>query len=207
MTAQQPPYTSLVGAVVRLDPMEPIDAMAMFRALTHPAVWESGFSRGRAARPRNAGEMAGLCTSWSAPGRYPYTVRLCQTSEVVGTTSLLDVSLADERIHIGNTGYAPHVWGTAVNPECKLLLLTHVFDDCGYGRVKLQADAINHRSIAAIATLGAVREGVLRRHMSRADGTFRDSVVFSILREEWPAVRARLSARIALLAPDTPPRR
>jgi RimJ/RimL family protein N-acetyltransferase len=84
-----------------------------------------------------------------------------------------------------------------VNPECKLLLLGHAFDDCGFGRVKLQTDLLNLRSQAAIARLGATREGVLRRHMRRADGTFRDTVVFSILREEWPDVAAGLRARLA----------
>ncbi len=95
---------------------------------------------------------------------------------VVGTSSLGDQSLADERIHLGWTAYSPAVWATAVNPECKLLLLGHAFDDCGFGRVKIQTDVINTRSQSAIARLGAVREGVLRRHQVRADGTFRDTV-------------------------------
>ena len=83
-----------------------------------------------------------------------------------------------------------------MNPECKLLLLSHAFDDCGFGRVKIQTDILNSRSQAAIAKLGAVREGVLRRHQVRADGTFRDTVVFSILRDEWPGVRDGLLGRL-----------
>jgi RimJ/RimL family protein N-acetyltransferase len=83
-----------------------------------------------------------------------------------------------------------------VNPACKLLLLAHAFDDCGFGRVKIQTDLDNTRSQAAIARLGATREGVLRRHMRRADGTFRDTVVFSLLKDEWPGVRTRLLARL-----------
>ena len=88
--------------------------------------------------------------------------------------------------------YGSRWWGTQVNPECKLLLLGHAFD-CGFGRVKIQTDAVNQRSQAAIAKLGATREGVLRRHTRRADGSFRDSVVFSVLRDEWPAVRDGLA--------------
>ena len=99
-------------------------------------------------------------------------------------------------MHLGWTAYGPRWWATAVNAECKLLLLGHAFDDCGFGRVKLQTDLRNDRSQAAIAELGATREGVLRRHMRRADGTFRDTVVFSILRDEWPAVRASLERRL-----------
>jgi RimJ/RimL family protein N-acetyltransferase len=95
-------------------------------------------------------------------------------------------------------------WGTAVNPEAKLLMLAHCFDDCGFGRVKIQTDALNHHSQAAIAKLGAQREGVLRRHTKRADGSFRDTVVFSILRDEWPQVRLRLEARRGSPAPARP---
>jgi len=74
--------------------------------------------------------------------------------------------------------------------------MTHCFDDCGYGRVKIQTDALNARSQAAIAKLEARREGVLRRDVRREDGTFRDSVVFSVLKEEWPEVKAGLEARL-----------
>jgi len=111
-------------------------------------------------------------------------------------------------VHLGATLYGRRWWGTAVNPESKLLLLTHCFDDCGFGRVKIQTDARNVHSQAAIAKLGAQREGVLRRHMRREDGTFRDTVVYSILADEWPDVRAGLRARLATLPREShvPPR-
>ena len=130
--------------------------------------------------------------------RQAYVVRLvaadvgaAPAGTVVGTTSLGDWDLVNERAHIGWTAYGPPWWGGPVNAECKLLLLGHAFDDCGFGRVKLQTDGRNDRSQAAIARLGATREGVLRRHQKRADGTFRDTVVFSVLRDEWPSVRRR----------------
>ena len=87
-----------------------------------------------------------------------------------------------------------------MNPECKFLLMRHCFEECGYGRVKIQTDVLNVRSTAAITKLGAVREGVIRRDMRREDGTFRDTVVFSVLAEEWPAVKANLAARIGTAA-------
>ena len=83
-----------------------------------------------------------------------------------------------------------------MNAEVKLLLLGHAFEDCGFERVKLQTDSINERSQKAIARLGAVREGVLRHHQPRADGSWRDTVVFSILSTEWPAVRTGLETRL-----------
>ena len=115
---------------------------------------------------------------------------------VVGTSSLAEWDLVNERVHLGWTAYGPPWWAGPVNPACKLALLSYAFDDCGFGRVKLQTDLINTRSQAAIAKLGATREGVLRRHVLRADGSWRDSVVFSILRDEWPAVRDRLEQRL-----------
>ena len=109
----------------------------------------------------------------------------------------MPVALVNERTHIGWTAYGPPWWSSPVNAECKLLLLAHAFDDCGFGRVKIQTDLINERSQAAIAKLGATREGVLRRHMRRADGTWRDTVVFSVLVDEWPTVQAGLRERVS----------
>jgi RimJ/RimL family protein N-acetyltransferase len=116
---------------------------------------------------------------------------------VIGTTSLGDIDVANERAHLGWTAYAPEVWGTSVNPECKLLLLWHCFEHCGLMRVKIQTDAINVRSQAAIAKLGATREGVARRHMKRADGSWRDSVIFSVIADDWPTVKAGLESRLS----------
>jgi RimJ/RimL family protein N-acetyltransferase len=92
------------------------------------------------------------------------------------------------------------VWGTRVNPECKLLVLWHAFEHCGFGRVKLRTDSINTRSQAAIAKLGATREGIARRHLKRADGTWRDSVIYSVIIDDWPQVKAGLEQRLATLS-------
>ena len=197
MSATAPDRRALVGTVVRLDPLTPEDATALFAALDDPRVWASGYAGGPAGRPADVAAMGGWIAGLLAPtDRVPYVVRLVDAGTVVGTTTLGDLDLANERAHLGWTAYAPAVWGTGVNAECKLLLLGHAFEDCGFGRVKIQTDAINERSQAAIARLGATREGVLRRHIRRADGTFRDTVVFSVLREEWPGVRAGLPARV-----------
>jgi N-acetyltransferase len=208
-----PDGRALVGSVVRLDPMTLDDAPGLFAALDDERVWAGNFGGGPAGRPADVPAMrAWLAPSVAARGggaaargtayRVAYTVRLIADSElgaagtVVGTTSLGDVDLVNERAHVGWTAYGPRWWGTDVNPECKLLLLGHAFDDCGLGRVKIQTDLVNERSQAAIAKLGATREGVLRRHMRRADGTFRDTVVFSVLQQEWPTVREGLLRRL-----------
>jgi N-acetyltransferase len=186
----------LVGDVVRLDRLVAADIEPLYDAIAHEQVYASGFGGGVAGLPADAAEMAEQWIESSAK-RMAYVVRQVADGTVVGTTSLGDVDLGNESVHLGWTGYAPSVWGTAVNPECKLLLLQHAFEDCGFGRVKIQTGTANTRSQAAIAKLGATREGVLRRHKRLADGSFRDTVVFSILADEWPEVRKRLEDRLS----------
>jgi N-acetyltransferase len=185
----------LVGDVVRLDRMQESDIDELYAAIANEQVYAGGFGGGPAAMPTSADEMR---AKWipAAAKRFAYVVRMTSDGTVVGTSSLADVDLVNERIHLGYTGYAPAAWGTAVNPATKLLLLEHAFEVCGFGRVKIQTGSKNTRSQAAIAKLGATREGVLRRHQRMADGSFRDTVVFSILADEWPDVRKRLEARI-----------
>jgi N-acetyltransferase len=196
MTARRPDGRPLVGAHVRLDQATAADGEGIFAALDHDIVWAAGYNGGPAGRPADPDGWRERIAAAVGDQRAMYTVRLLDSGRVVGTTSLGDSDLAHERTHIGWTAYSPDVWSTAVNPECKLLLMTHAFEDCGFGRVKIQTDLINTRSQAAIAKLGATREGVLRRHMVRADGTHRDTVVFSVIADDWPVVKAALQARL-----------
>ena len=187
---------SLVGRHVRLDPSVETDADELFAALDHDEVWAGGYSGGPSARPHAASGWAARIRDAALEPRAMFTVRRLHDGHVLGTSSLGDTVLMHARTHLGWTAYTPGVWGSEVNPECKLLLLSHAFDDCGFGRVKIQTDLINVRSQAAIAKLGAVREGVLRRHMLRPDGSTRDTVVFSVTIDDWPQVRAGLLARV-----------
>jgi RimJ/RimL family protein N-acetyltransferase len=191
-----PDGRSLIGDVVRLDQLVADDIDALYAAIGNEQVYAGGFSGGIPGMPANADEMR---EDWvaGAAKRTAYVVRLVEDGTVVGTSSLGDVDLYNESVHLGWTGYMPSVWGTAVNPATKLLLLQHAFEDCGFGRVKIQTGSTNERSQAAIAKLGATREGVLRRHKRLPDRSFRDTVVFSILADEWPDVRKRLQDRIS----------
>ena len=115
---------------------------------------------------------------------------------VAGSSSYLDIAPADGRIEIGSTWYGDPWRGTSLNPTAKLLLIDHAFDALGATRVQLKTDARNERSRRAIAGIGATFEGILRKHSLRADGPgLRDVAMFSIIDEDWPAVRARLEAR------------
>ena len=200
----------LVGRFVRLDVLTEDDLPELHPILADPAIYASGYVMHR--RPASADDAVALArerfmagqgqADGAGRGRTAYAIRLCADTglgaagTLVGTSSLAEAHLVNESIHLGSTLYGRRWWGTQVNPEAKLLLLAHCFEDCGYGRVKIQTDLLNTRSQAAIARLGAQREGVVRRDLKREDGTFRDSVVFSILGEEWPGVKAGLQARL-----------
>jgi RimJ/RimL family protein N-acetyltransferase len=135
----------------------------------------------------------------AAEGRneaYAFTVRLKETGRIVGSTAYFGVVARHKRVEIGSTWYTTDVQGTAVNPECKYLLLKHAFEDWGARRVQFTTDVNNTRSQRAILKLGAKFEGRLRNHAIRADGSTRDSLVYSILPEEWPEAKERLLVRI-----------
>ena len=196
--ARIPDEKPLIGRIVRLDPTQESDRDDLIDALDDPRVFALGYAGGATDR------VAAIENLIAGAGgdRVMYTIRLVGDTrfgpmgEVVGTTSLGDLEPRAQRAHAGWTAYRPALWGTGVNAEVKLLLLGHAFEDCGFERVKLQTDSINQRSQDAIARLGAVQEGVLRHHQPRADGSWRDTVVFSILSAEWPAVRAGLESRV-----------
>ncbi len=191
-----PAGAPLTGSTVRLDLLREDDLDALSPLLADPEVYASGYVMHR--RPTSLEDGRALARErFLTGGRTAYAVRLVADGTLVGTSALMDADLPNERIHLGSTFYGRAWWGGRVNPEAKLLLLGHCFEDCGFGRVKIQTDLLNTRSQAAIARLGAVREGVLRRHMRRDDGSWRDTVVFSVVAEEWPAVRDGLRARLA----------
>ena len=210
MATRLPTGEPLLGRFVRLDVLTEADLPALFPVLADPEIYASGYVMHR--RPTSAADAVELArerfmagqgqADGAGRGRTAYAIRLVDDSPLgaagtlVGTSALADATVVHEHIHLGATLYGRRWWGTPVNPEAKLLLLTHCFEDCGYGRVKIQTDALNTRSQAAIARLGAHREGVLRRDMKREDGTFRDTVVFSILKDEWAGVEAGLQARL-----------
>jgi RimJ/RimL family protein N-acetyltransferase len=182
-----------------LDRAQEDDASALFEVLDDEQVWEMGYG-GSAPRPSAPEGWRAAVDKALDEDRVMYVVRLVADGRVVGTTSLGDLDLTNEKVHLGWTAYSPSVWQTTVNPECKLMLLSHCFEDCGLGRVKLRTDLINVRSQAAIAKLGATREGIARRHLKRSDGTWRDSVIFSVITDDWPRVKNGLEARLADLA-------
>ncbi len=125
-------------------------------------------------------------------GAMPFVVRANATGDVVGSTRYFNVEPAHRRLEIGHTWYAKRAQRTAINTECKLLLLTHAFETLACIAVEFRTHFFNFASRAAIERLGAKQDGILRNHQIMADGTRRDTVVFSILDSEWPTVKRNL---------------
>lgn len=150
------------------------------------------------ARPENASQVRAMLGAMIAdPARRCFAVRRCGDDAVIGSTSLYDLDPAESRAEVGATWFDRSCWGGPYNAESKLLLFGHAFDDLGLARLALRTDNLNVRSQQALVRLGLVHEGTLRSHMRRQDGTRRDSLYYSLLADEWPAVRERLRARVA----------
>jgi RimJ/RimL family protein N-acetyltransferase len=185
---------ALVGRWVRLEPLAEAHREPLRVAADDDRIWRHTIAAARGPGFDEWFEEA--LRQYSAGMRVPFAVRRLADDELIGSTSYLDVVLKHSRIEIGSTWYRPDLWGTAINPECKLLLLAHAFDVLGVNRVALITDRTNERSRAAIERLGAVPEGILRAHMVVQGGRIRDTAVYSITAEEWPGVRERLTARL-----------
>jgi ribosomal-protein-alanine N-acetyltransferase len=133
----------------------------------------------------------------NTPGYLPFAICENATGEIVGVTSYLDIRPEHRGLEVGFTWVAKSRQGTKINPECKYLLFQHAFEDQQALRVQLKTDLRNTQSQRAIEKLGAVREGVLRKHIVRPDGYVRDTVMYSVTCDEWPGVRERLERRLA----------
>jgi RimJ/RimL family protein N-acetyltransferase len=187
----------LEGAHVRLEPLRPDHVADLAEAGRDPEVWRWMPVAAPAGEERMRAVVTGLLERAAAGVQFPFAQIDVATGRAVGATSYLDLALDDGRIEIGWTWLGRPWWRTAINTEAKLLLLGHAFETLALNRVALKTDIRNERSQAAIERIGGVREGVLRAHMIRPDGTLRDTVYFSILSTEWAGVRRRLRARLS----------
>lgn len=187
---------TLEGAHARLEPLalEHIDALAaagrdpeIFRWMPRTPYTREDFAQ--VVRDALDAQADGTALPWTIVER--------ASGDVIGSTRLLNISPADLRVEVGWTWLAPRAQRTPINTECKYLILRHCFETLGCARVELKTDFRNERSRRAIARLGAREEGIFRRHMRVQHGVMRDTVWFSILDDEWPAVRARLEAMLA----------
>jgi RimJ/RimL family protein N-acetyltransferase len=181
---------SLQGAHVRLEPLQAEHAAALNDAVNDGELWRLWYTA-MPAQDRVDAYIATALAERDAGVSLPFVVRDA-SGTIVGSTRYCHVDAKNRRLEIGYTWYAARVQRTAINTEAKLLLLGHAFEALDCIAVEFRTNWFNMRSRAAIARLGAKQDGVLRNHMLMPDGTYRDTVVFSIIAYEWPAVRRNL---------------
>ncbi len=186
---------TLEGHGVRLEPLETKHAEGLIAAAADGRLWELWYSF-IPSRDETAEYIADALAGRQNGDMLPWAVRELSSGEIVGSTRYHDIVANIDRVEIGYTWYARRWQRTHVNTACKLLLLAHAFDTVGCGVVGLRTDRFNFASQRAIEALGAHKDGVLRHHRVRRDGTVRDSVMYSILPEEWPDVRRHLTTRL-----------
>lgn len=187
---------TLPGEHVVLEPLDPRHEAGLALAAADGELWRLWYTS--VPSPSHVGEYVGAALKMrDAQGALPFAVLDRASGEVIGTTRYFNVEPRHRRLEIGHTWYAKRVQRTGVNTECKLLLLGHAFEALGCIAVEFRTSWFNRASQRAIERLGARRDGVLRNHMILPDGTYRDTVVYSVLDSEWPAVRRHLRFLLA----------
>ena len=187
---------TLAGHGLELEPLADHHHDALEAASADGRLWELWFTAVPA--PGGMRKYIAEALQGQADGHMlPWVVRDAASREIVGSTRYHDIVAAIDRVEIGYTWYRASRQRTHVNTACKLLVLAHAFETLGCKVVGLRTDNFNFRSQRAIEGIGAKRDGVIRHHAARRDGTVRDSVMYSILAGEWPDVRRHLELRLA----------
>ena len=187
---------TLEGHGVRLEPLTPEHEAALREAATDGTLWQLWFTA--VPEPDKVGAYIETALEGQRSGHMlPWVVRELTSGRIVGSTRYHDIVPAVDRVEIGYTWYAKSWQRTHVNTTCKLLLFQHAFEEIGCKVVGLRTDNFNFASQRAIERLGAKKDGVIRHHQARRDGTVRDSVMFSVLAAEWPDVKRHLQLRLA----------
>lgn len=189
---------TLEGEQVVLEPLAPAHAEDLADATVDGELWKLWYTF-VPAPDKVAGYIDAALQGREQSGDMPFAVRHLESGRVIGSTRFFRADPDNRRLELGHTWYARSFQRSAVNSECKLLLLGHAFENLQAIAVELRTHWHNHVSRNAIARLGAKQDGVLRHHTVSADGVYRDTVVFSILSQEWAAVRQNLNLRLGRL--------
>jgi N-acetyltransferase len=189
-----PEPVTLSGPHARLEPLSHKHIAGLTEAVTDGELWKLWYTS--IARPEDMAKEIDRRLSLQAAGAMlPFTV-FDAAGQVAGMTTYMNVDAANRRVEIGSTWYAKRVQRSALNTQCKLLLLSHAFDKLDCIAVEFRTHFFNHQSRRGIERLGAKFDGILRNHQVAANGTLRDTVVYSIIASEWPTVRAHLTYQL-----------
>lgn len=184
-------FNMVENNVVLLRPLVREDSQALLVAGSYPEIW-SYMSTTIEDKSDVQNFVENALSNKSLMKEYPFVIVDKLSGQIIGSTRFMDIDSKHQRLEIGTTWLTPSFWRTAVNTNCKYLLLTYCFEVLGLQRVQIKTDYDNIRSQKAIERIGATKEGVLRNHMIRKDGSTRHTVMYSITLQEWPEVKARL---------------
>jgi N-acetyltransferase len=185
---------SLQGPHARLEPLSSDHIDGLTEAVQDGELWKLWYTS--IPRPGNmAAEIERRLALQAAGAMLPFTV-FDADGQIAGMTTYMNVDAANRRVEIGSTWYAKRVQRSALNTQCKLLLLTHAFEQLDCIAVEFRTHFFNHQSRRGIERLGAKLDGILRNHQIAANGTLRDTVVYSIIAGEWPTVKAHLTYQL-----------
>jgi len=186
--------TTLRGAHARLEPLSQDHCDALTEAVKDGELWKLWYTSVPSAEGM-AKEIGRRLTLQAAGSMLPFTV-FDATGQIVGMTTYMNVDTPNRRVEIGSTWYAKRVQRSAVNTQCKILLLTHAFEKLDCIAVEFRTHFFNHQSRRGIERLGAKQDGILRSHAIARNGTLRDTVVYSIIASEWPTVKVHLDYQL-----------
>lgn len=190
---------TLEGHGMRLEPLSLGHAEALQAAVSDGRLWELWYTS--VPEPQGVADyIAAALAGRDAGHMLPWAVRELRTGTIIGSTRYHDIVPVIDRVEIGYTFYARRWQRTHVNTVCKLLLFEHAFDVLGCRVVGLRTDNFNFTSQRAIERLGAKKDGVIRHHAARRDGSVRDTVIYSVLAQEWPDVRRHLELKLSRAA-------
>lgn len=178
-----------------LEPLAPGHCNELMAAVADGELWKLWYTT--IPRPEKmAEEIERRLSLQQESSMLPFSIRRRDTGAVCGMTTYMNIKAPHRRVEIGSTWYARSAQRTAINTECKLMLLTHAFESLKCIAVEFRTSYMNRQSREAILRLGAKQDGIMRNHMIMADGTYRDTVVFSIIESEWPTIRRHLRYKL-----------
>ncbi|WP_320940283.1 GNAT family protein [Lysinibacillus capsici] len=191
-------FITLENEVVKLKPLELSDTQGLLEAGSYPEIW-SHMSTTIEKREDVNSFVENALKAKNEKTEFPFVIVDKQSGDIIGSTRFMDIDDKHQRLEIGYTWLTPAYWRTAINTNCKYLLFRFSFEHLHLQRVQIKTDHDNIRSQKAIERIGATKEGILRNHMIRKDGTTRHTVMYSITKEEWPQVKKHLERLLVQL--------
>lgn len=196
--------TRLAGQLIRLEPLAEAHIPQLTTSGADPGIWTHLPFDGSNAQ-KLARELGNAILSRAQGSQYPFTIIRQSDDRIIGSTRFFDIFVEHKKLEIGWTWYAPDVWGKGYNIECKLLMLIYCFEELNANRVQLKTRDTNARSRAAIEKIGGIYEGLLRNDRIMPDGSIKNTVVYSIIKEEWTGTKARLQKQLeGIINPANP---